>query len=73
MGDGGGLRLCCGGLLVTLVCATGCELGNEGCLKVKSVLERNTTLTELDLPLKRVVFLRRGREGMGERMSMTCS
>ncbi len=66
---GGRLRLCCRGLLVTLACAIGymgCYLGNEGCLKVKSVLERNTTLTDLDLSGERVVFCGEGGRGWGK-------
>jgi len=66
VGGGGGLRFCCRGLLVTLVCATGCELDDEGCLKVKSVLERNTTLTDLDLSRERVVFCGEGGRGWGK-------
>ena len=50
-------------LRVTLVCA-GCKLGAEGGRRVKSLLERNTTLTKLDLSCKWVIF-GLGREGMG--------
>jgi len=63
VGGGGGLRFCCRGLLVTLACATGGGLDDEGCLKVKSVLERNTTLTDLDLKGERVVFCGEGGRG----------
>jgi hypothetical protein len=53
----GGLHLCCRPLLVTLACATGCELGDEGARRAQHVLERNTTLTELDLACKGFVFV----------------
>ncbi len=49
-GGGWGERgqLCCRGLLVTLACAIGCELGDEGGRRLQSVLELNTTLTEMN-------------------------
>ena len=56
--------MCCRPLLVTLACATGCKLGDEGARKAKHVLERNTTLTQLDLYREGVIF-GVGREGMG--------
>jgi hypothetical protein len=51
-------------LLVTLACATVCKLGNEGALRAKYVLERNTTLTEFKLFCEGVIF-GVGGEGMG--------
>ena len=56
--------MCCRPLLVTLACATGCKLGDEGARRAKHVLERNTTLTGLNLGSKGVIF-GVGREGMG--------
>ena len=56
--------MCCRPLLVTLARATDCKLGDEGARRAKHVLERNTTLTELDLTCEGVIF-GVGREGMG--------
>ena len=55
----------CGGaeaktLRVTLVCA-GCKLGAEGGRRVKSIFERNTTLTLLTLWGERVTCVEGGR------------
>ncbi len=51
----GGLHLWCRPLLVTLACADGCKLGDEGARRAKHVLERNTTLTELSLACEGVI------------------
>ena len=51
----GGLHLCCRPLLVTLACATGGKLGDEGARRAKHVLERNTTLTALGFACEGVI------------------
>jgi len=66
VGGGGGLRLCCRGLLVTLACAIDLNLDKGGGRKVQNFLQRNTTLTDLDLPRERVVFCGEGGRGWGK-------
>jgi hypothetical protein len=49
-------QLCCRGLFVTLACAIAHKLGDEWGHRLQSVLELNTTLTEMDLSCESFVF-----------------